>query len=317
MLARFSFSELLSSVVRMGRLSRQLGVGPALAVEMALRKRHVSDAGGIARLNLPDYPAPFYIRAGTSDAEILWQVILQAEYDIRRFPQFEKIDRLYRAATAAGSRPVIIDCGANIGLSAVWFARQFPDAQIFAVEPADDNLAVARRNVSAYPNITVLRGAMWDRSSELTIRDTTAAAWAYQVTESDAPSGGGDAATLKAFTVPEILDLAGADRALIVKIDIEGAEATLFRSNTEWVRSTDLIAIELHDWMLPGRRTSAPFLRSFVNLEFDMLQHGENLFVFIDRSEAERDDLLSAPDGAEFDVRSRGVAAPVNSFSES
>jgi hypothetical protein len=74
--------------------------------------------------------------------------------------------------------------------------------------------------------------------------------------------------------------------ALIIKVDIEGAEASLFRSNTEWVCLTDLIAIELHDYLLPKQQTSAPFIRSFANLDFDLLQRRENLFVFLDRPAA-------------------------------
>jgi hypothetical protein len=90
---------------------------------------------------------------------------------------------------------------------------------------------------------------------------------------------------LKGFTISEIMGMADTPRALIVKVDIEGAEASLFRSNIEWVGRTDLIAIELHDWMLPKQRTSAPFVRSFANLDFDLLQRGENLFVFLDQPE--------------------------------
>ena len=179
-------------------------------------------------------------------------------------------------------RPLIIDCGANIGLSAVWFARQFPDAQIVAVEPAADNIEVAKQNLRTYPNVTLLHGAVWDRPARLMISDMTAAPMAYRVIESQdvAPEPSNNA--LKTFAISELMHMAGAHEALIVKIDIEGAEAALFRSNTEWVSRTHLITIELHDWILPKQRTSAPFIRSFAKLDFDLLQRGENLFVFLD-----------------------------------
>ena len=35
--------------------------------------------------------------------------------------------------------------------------------------------------------------------------------------------------------------------------------------------------------MLPKQRTSAPFIRSFANLDFDLIQRGETLFLFIDK----------------------------------
>lgn len=178
---------------------------------------------------------------------------------------------------------MIIDCGANIGLSAVWFSHLFPEAQIFAVEPDADNFKVAQRNLAAYPNVTLLRGAIWDCPKDLAISDTTVDPWAYQTEEVQNGAARNPDKILKGFTISEIMGMADTPRALIVKVDIEGAEASLFRSNIEWVGRTDLIAIELHDWMLPKQRTSAPFVRSFANLDFDLLQRGENLFVFLDR----------------------------------
>jgi FkbM family methyltransferase len=279
--SRLSLAGVASSVLRTAKLSRKIGTRSAVLVETALLKRDVLENPKLVRLTVPGFSAPLYLRAGTSDAEIFYQVIVNGEYDIRSFPQFHEIDRLYRKARAEGQRPLIIDCGANIGLSSVWFSRLFPEAQIFAIEPATDNLEIAKQNLGGYPNVTLLQGAIWDRSTGLKISDATADAWAYQVTEAPQSAGSPDTA-LRAFTIPELIDMAGTDRALIVKIDIEGAEATLFRSNTEWVGRTHLIAIELHDWMLPKQRTSAPFIRSFANLDFDLLQRGETMFVFID-----------------------------------
>jgi hypothetical protein len=52
------------------------------------------------------------------------------------------------------------------------------------VEPAADNIEIAKLNLHAYPNVTLLQGAVWDRPSQLKISDTTVSPWAYQVTES-------------------------------------------------------------------------------------------------------------------------------------
>jgi hypothetical protein len=141
------------------------------------------------------------------------------------------------------------------------------------VEPDADNFKVAQRNLAPYPNVTLLRGAIWDSPKDLAISDTTVDAWSYQTEEVLDGTARNPDTILKGFTISEIMGMA----------DIEGAEASLFRSNIEWVGRTDLIAIELHDWMLPNQRTSAPFVRSFANLDFELLQRGENLFVFLDR----------------------------------
>jgi hypothetical protein len=41
-----------------------------------------------------------------------------------------------------------------------------------------------------------------------------------------------------------------------------------------------LIIIELHDWMLPMQGSSKPFFKAISNLDFEILQKGENLFFF-------------------------------------
>ena len=277
------FFSLVFSLVRIARMSRKIGLWSAVLVEMSLCKQTPPDNAKLIRLTMPDFPGPFYLRAGTTDAHTFLLVILNAEYDIRSFPQFQKIDSLYRKTLKEGRRPLIIDCGANIGLSSIWFSHLFPEAQILAVEPAADNIEIAKRNLRVYPNVTLLHGAIWDFPTRLTISNTTAGHHAYQVVEAHDEAPGNSDKTLKAFTITELLEMADMQQALIVKIDIEGAEAALFRSNTDWVGRTDLIAIELHDWLLPKQRTSAPFIRSFANLNFDLLQRGENLFVFLDR----------------------------------
>lgn len=44
-------------------------------------------------------------------------------------------------------RPRIVDCGSNIGLSVLFFKREFPDSQILAFEPDPVTFSLLRRNV--------------------------------------------------------------------------------------------------------------------------------------------------------------------------
>ena len=65
---------------------------------------------------------------------------------------------------------------------------------------------------------------------------------------------------------------------LIVKVDIEGAETELFRSNTDWMDRIDLIAIELHDWLFPNSGTSQFFMKAVAGRPHQITMRGENLF---------------------------------------
>lgn len=61
---------------------------------------------------------------------------------------------------------VIVDAGANIGLTAVYFANQFPAARILALEPESSNYALLCKNTAAYP-----QAALWSSTATLDLVD--------------------------------------------------------------------------------------------------------------------------------------------------
>ncbi len=79
--------------------------------------------------------------------------------------------------------------------------------------------------------------------------DPHAEKFAYRVREARPGAPG----AIAAVTIDGLMQRYGATRNLIVKVDIEGAEDTLFRSNTGWLDRTDLLIAETHDWLFRGR----------------------------------------------------------------
>ncbi|MGH6977660.1 MAG: FkbM family methyltransferase [Stellaceae bacterium] len=215
------------------------------------------------------------LRNGTSDKDVFFQVFVIREYDFGGVPQFARLKSIYGRALAEGETPLIVDCGANIGLASIWFAHVFPRARIYAIEPDAGNFAVLRANTADYANIVAVRAAVWDRhAANLAILNPAAPASFYQVAESDEARPNG----VPAYTIPEIMRMAGAGRILLAKIDIEGAERALFRSNTEWLADTDAVAIELHDWLLPGAGSSRNFLVALARYPFEVAWHHGTMF---------------------------------------
>jgi FkbM family methyltransferase len=62
----------------------------------------------------------------------------------------------------SGSKGVIIDVGANLGVMTVHLARRFPNSEIIAVEPVAVNAGVLQYNIQKYrlKNVTVERTAL-------------------------------------------------------------------------------------------------------------------------------------------------------------
>ena len=217
-----------------------------------------------------------WLRAGFRDHAIFQQVWIKREYDLasvapRHFPAL--MDR-YRAMLARGSRPLILDAGAHVGMSVLWWRHLFPEAAIVAVEPSPANLAILRRNVEGLENVTVLHAAIASKPGSLRIVDPQAVGSAVRL------SGEGAGELVPAVTVAQILEEAGTDEILFAKIDIEGGEADLFAGELAWLDCTRALAVEIHDWLYPREGTSRSLLAAIAARPYDFLASGENVLLF-------------------------------------
>lgn len=229
---------------------------------------------------LPGLKNPVHLRDCQGDHAIFWQCLVMNQYDISSFPHAARLHQRYGEIVAAGQTPLIIDCGGNIGLSVVWFAHAFPQAQIFVVEPDQDNVQLLKRNTAGLgQRVVILNGGIWNEPGYLKIVNQDAGPSAYRVQPCQPTEG---PSTIRAYTIDEICALANSSEPLIVKIDIEGAQKNLFSANTDWVERTDLIAIELDDWLQPWKGTSRNFFKCLSQYPFDYLLHGESIFCFRD-----------------------------------
>jgi FkbM family methyltransferase len=219
-----------------------------------------------------------WIREGTSDTAVLEQIFYTEEFNISTAPQFAWVKAAYDRALAAGETPLIIDCGANIGLSALYFASRLPEARIVGIEPAGDNVELALRNTAHNPLIEIVQAAVHDTETRLEIVNPQAEKFAYQVRQATAPTS----LSVEAVTISSIMQRYGAKRNLIVKVDIEGGEHALFRSNTGWLDHTDLLIVETHDWLFPGQGTSHTLFAAIAGRKFEVIQKGEYISFFFE-----------------------------------
>ena len=58
-------------------------------------------------------------------------------------------------------RPLIIDCGAHIGMSLVFFKQLFPNSRILAFEPDPESFSLLQENTRAFSDITLEPKAVW------------------------------------------------------------------------------------------------------------------------------------------------------------
>lgn len=187
-----------------------------------------------------------FYRIGTSDAGLIYKILLKggrkSEY---AFPnEFGPLER---------SVTVVIDIGANIGISTLYLADLFPNARLFAFEPDPDNFQLLIKNTQALGRVTCMPYALGQLNSEVKL---------YNFGNSNNYSDfslyeeGKDITNWKkvqcrhAGAVMKELGLVMVD---FIKIDTEGAEWEILKSmGDEFISSTKLIMGELH-----GRRDFA------------------------------------------------------------
>jgi FkbM family methyltransferase len=211
------------------------------------------------------------------DVGVIDQIFRAADYQIHPDARFQTLVRYATAQAAMGKRPLVIDAGANIGASSVYFALQYPSGRVVAIEPEKGNADLLRLNSEGL-DIVVREAALGAEPGSAFLSDPGHSDWGFRVGESGS-------VPVSMVSVPELLQEAEALQLfpLICKIDIEGGEAALFAKNTAWVDQFALIIIELHDWMLPGEGNSRNFLRTIAANDFDFIYRGENSFCFNNR----------------------------------
>jgi len=213
------------------------------------------------KIQLHNLPFPITLRPGTSDVPLLYHIFVEEEYDIKpkREPSF------------------IIDAGANVGFTAIYFANKFPKAKIIAIEPEESNFTLLSKNTEAYSNIRCIKAGIWNSSTRLRISNLKKdSKWGFQVEETveEGPE------TCAGISINELLLEEGKKEIDIAKIDIEGSEKELFEKNIQWLSNTNLMVIEFHERIKPG--CSKPFWEAVKEMKFKRYKKRKNLILVKD-----------------------------------
>lgn len=147
----------------------------------------------------------------------------------------------------------ILDLGANIGLTAVYFARQFPGAAIACVEPIPGNLQLLEQNLRMNAIDAQICPAAIHKNDGLVAMELDQNDYGHRIASSDT-IGAAELLDVPAISVPTLLKKLGWDRVGLIKIDIEGYEKILFAGECDWLSRVDSLCIEWHDELPEARR---------------------------------------------------------------
>lgn len=167
---------------------------------------------------------PLMLRPGTDDVGAAVNNIVRREYG--RFPP-------------PVSPRVMVDAGAYIGDTSIYFLNQYPELKIYALEPNPESLDLAGQNLRPYGSRVILIPAALSKQDGLQVQISGKGTGANIQKEF-----GGE---VESISMPSLLRKIPEGKIGILKLDIEGAEDEVLSGNiSDWLSKVEMIIVETH-----------------------------------------------------------------------
>lgn len=167
----------------------------------------------------------------------------------------------------------VVDCGANIGVFALFLSDVAPGIKVHCFEPSADTFRRLKSNidlndlqqfVSAYPY------AIWKENTQRALHHFLSSGRRSFFGDGRLKSSGPNE-MVKCVDLCEAIRLCEAERIDLLKIDVEGAELEIVEAAPQSVwQSVEKVVLEYHEEMRPGCRER--ILRALSNAGYRQLR---------------------------------------------
>jgi len=192
-----------------------------------------------------------YYRTSSSDMILIYEILLKSKYKREYyFPEELK-------------PKVIFDIGGNIGITSVYLASLFPEAQIYTFEPLKENFEILKKNTSQFNNIEVFNFGLGAKNGSFKLylsddEENYGGVSFYSEVEGNMSE---PYTECEVKNVNDVIQEIGVTSVDLIKIDTEGAEYDILTNmKDEFLNKTSWITGELHG-----------------NRDFELLNHLNNL----------------------------------------
>lgn len=180
--------------------------------------------------NYAEKKRQLFLRTFAGDFDIFYEVLFHETYKI--------------SIPEKGNIKTIVDLGSNIGLSALYFLKKFPGSTIFCVEPDPDNFKLLKKNL--WPEINsrqaICINAGISAEDGLGKLEFTRYRQNTRISTSTKSSG----IEVSLISLNKLIAQNNILQIDLLKIDIEGGEADLFKTNLQWLSAVRHLLIEFH-----------------------------------------------------------------------
>lgn len=167
----------------------------------------------------------------------------------------------------ANNEPVIIDCGANIGMSVLFFKFIYPNCSIVAFEPNPEAFYLLKKNVEQnnLENVKLYNLALSDKEGEIDffVGNNEAILLASVIEE----RGGNKVFKIKSDKLSNYLDA----KVDLIKMDIEGSENQVLNDlmATGTITIAENYIIEYHHRISKQKSSLSTFIRPFEDAAYE------------------------------------------------
>ena len=152
--------------------------------------------------------------------------------------------RTYRPIPFVRDVGVVMDIGANVGAAAVVFSLSYPDARVFAFEPASSAYRLLEANTDARPNVHAHNFGMYSSNLQVPLYRGTYDSVMSSVARSESTREESELITLR--SVREWLEGNSISQIDILKIDTEGCEVAILEALGDLLPSVKVVHLEYH-----------------------------------------------------------------------
>jgi FkbM family methyltransferase len=158
---------------------------------------------------------------------------LYNDYFVKQKYKFESLNQ----------RPFIIDGGANIGVGCRYWKFLYPEAEVYAFEPDENNFSLLEKNMLDIPSFRAEKKALW--SSHGTLKFNAVGGEGGHVADADFRAGERSIVEVPAFRLRDLLDR----KVDLLKLDIEGGEMEVLRDCKNLLGNVERIFVEHHSFL--------------------------------------------------------------------
>lgn len=146
-------------------------------------------------------------------------------------------NEIYRFKTDS-AQPLIVDCGANIGLSMLYFKQLYPQAHLLVFEPDENNFDLLSQNCIAngLKDVELYKEAVWIEDGFIS--------FAAKQSEASHISESGGGLRVKSRRLTHVLQ--AHPKIHFLKMDIEGAEYKVLQDAAAELHKVDNFFLEYH-----------------------------------------------------------------------